>query len=109
MWASVSEGKIIWFQYKCILTRLKKPALFEGHSILVYVDSFYFILMLEYTHVSKWKKLNRRAQSNDLKTAFHVRNYLTQTRGGASPLTHPFTKLIIYFEYHFSVTQIFKF
>jgi hypothetical protein len=54
-----------------------------------------------------WEKLSRGAQSNDLKTAFHVRNYLTQTRGGLVPYT--LHQSYIYFEYHFSAKQIFKF
>jgi hypothetical protein len=44
-----------------------------------------------YIQCSNWEKLSRGAQSNDLKTAFHVRNYLTQTRGGFVPLPPPTT------------------
>jgi hypothetical protein len=60
---------------------------------------------------SNWEKLSRVAQSNGLKTAFQVYNYLTQTRGklgggtqkkklnsrGAPPLcTLPFNSSTVY-------------
>jgi hypothetical protein len=52
-----------------------------------------------YMQCSNWEKLSRGAQSNDLKTAFHVRNYLTQTRGGLRP-SSPSTN----FKYIFNTT-----
>jgi len=41
---------------------------------------------------SNWGKISRGAQSNDLKTALQVQNYLTQTRGELR--LPPSTKLI---------------
>jgi hypothetical protein len=37
---------------------------------------------MHFAQCSNWEKLSRGAQSNDLKTAFHVHNYLTQTCEG---------------------------
>lgn len=57
---------------------------------------------------SNWEKLSRGAQSNDLKTAFHERNYSTQTcvgGGGALPPTHRTHLPYINFKYHFSATH----
>jgi hypothetical protein len=54
-----------------------------------YIHTFIFI------QSSNWEKLNIVAQSNDLKTAFHGRNYSTQTRGGIYP-TLPTPNLYIF-------------
>jgi hypothetical protein len=50
---------------------------------------------------SNCEKLSRGAQYNDLKTAFRVRNYITQARGGLCP-SSPLHQPQIYFEYHIS-------
>jgi hypothetical protein len=60
-----------------------------NHLILINVFfTFFHYIYIQYIHVFifiqslNWEKLIRVAQSIDLKTAFHWRNYLTQTRGG---------------------------
>jgi len=65
--------------------------------IIIIISLFRAFLLILNTHMqcSNWEKLSRGAQSNDLKTAFQVYNYLTQTRGGFAP-TPPLKTLIIF-------------
>jgi len=57
---------------------------------------------------SNWEKLNRGVQTNELKTEFQVHN---NTKHRDLPTTAPTTprQFHLYFEYHFSATQIFKY
>jgi hypothetical protein len=47
------------------------------------------LLHIYYIQCSNWEKLSRGTQYNDLKTAYHVCNYLTRARGGFRPSFSP--------------------